>query len=85
MRYGSIMTTITLKNVPPAIHRALQTRARAHGRSLNKEALATLERSLHSCRINAADIAAKARTIRETMGVYLVEDELAMLKDAGRR
>jgi hypothetical protein len=40
---------------------------------------------LHSCRINAADIAAQARTIRETMGVYLVEDDLAMLKDAGRR
>ncbi len=37
------MKTITLKNIPSPLHSALKQRARQHGRSLNKEALACLE------------------------------------------
>jgi len=36
------MATITLKNIPPDLHRELKNRAIAHHRSLNKEVIATL-------------------------------------------
>lgn len=39
----SSMKTITLKDIPQPIHAALKQRAKQHGRSLNKEALACLE------------------------------------------
>jgi plasmid stability protein len=38
--------TITLKNVPPELHRSLKERAKCHKRSLNQEALHLLEASL---------------------------------------
>ena len=47
------MKTITLKNIPPSVHAALKQRAKQHGRSLNREALACLESSVEPARINA--------------------------------
>ncbi len=46
MLYGSVMTTITLKNVPELLRVALRTRAKANRRSLNQEVLYCLERSV---------------------------------------
>ena len=39
-------TTITLKNVPPELHRSLKESAQRHKRSLNQEAIHVLETSL---------------------------------------
>jgi plasmid stability protein len=41
------MVSITLKDIPEALHRTLKQRARLHHRSLNKEVLATIEGALH--------------------------------------
>jgi len=41
------MVSITLKDIPEHLHRALKQRARLHHRSLNKEVLATIEGALH--------------------------------------
>lgn len=41
-----IGTTITLKNVPPALHRSLKENAKRNKRSLNQEAIHALEASL---------------------------------------
>ena len=38
--------TITLKNVPPALHRSLKELAKKHKRSLNQEAIFCLEGAL---------------------------------------
>lgn len=38
--------TITLKNVPPALHRSLKEMAKKHKRSLNQEAIHCLEGAL---------------------------------------
>jgi hypothetical protein len=48
MRYGFFVngTTITLKNVPPEIHRSLKECAKRNKRSLNQEAILALESSL---------------------------------------
>jgi len=79
------MKTITIKNVPPEVHRQLKSQARAHGRSLNREIITTLERMVHSSPVNAAAIGRRAREIRETMGIYLTEKDLHCFKTAGRR
>ncbi len=85
MHYGSIMSTITLKNVPPDTHKALKHLARVHGRSLNKEIIATLQNSVHSTPIDADSLAREARVVRENVGAYLTQRELDALKKAGRR
>lgn len=41
------MVSITLKDIPESLHRALKQRARLNHRSLNKEVLATIEGALH--------------------------------------
>jgi plasmid stability protein len=79
------MSTITIKDVPPAVHRSLKSRARVHGRSLNKEILVTLESVLHGAVIDAKAVGEHARAVRETMGVYLTQKDLTALKQAGRR
>ena len=38
--------TITLKNVPPALHRTLKKQAKLHNRSLNQETIDCLETKL---------------------------------------
>ena len=40
--------TLTLKNIPPHVHRGLKTQARRHKRSLNQEAILCLEQALAS-------------------------------------
>ena len=79
------MITITIKDVPARLHRALKARAKTRGRSLNKEIIATLEEALHASRIDADAVGNHARAVRETLGVYLTEKELAAMKSAGRR
>jgi plasmid stability protein len=44
------MPTITLKDLPRKLHRALKTRAKAHHRSLNKEVIATLQAATNPAR-----------------------------------
>ncbi|HMO51522.1 MAG TPA: Arc family DNA-binding protein [Kiritimatiellia bacterium] len=79
------MSTITLKDVPPEVHQSLKERAQAHGRSLNKEIIVTLENIVHGAAIDAKALGNQARAVRETMGVYLTQKDLARLKNAGRR
>jgi len=43
-------TTITLKNVPPELHRSLKESAKRNKRSLNQEAIHALELSLFGYR-----------------------------------
>lgn len=85
MYYGCSMNTITLKDIPPAVHRTFKSRAKAHGRSLNKEIITTLESTLHGSPIDALAVGKHARAVRETMGVYLTQKDLTTLKNAGRR
>ena len=43
---GSNVATLTVRNVPDAVHRALQVRAAHHGRSTEAEVRAILEEAL---------------------------------------
>ena len=84
MHYGSFMSTITLKNVPEQMHALLKSRAQAHGRSLNREILCTLEKLLNAGVSDAEQILDEAHAVRESMGVYLTQRELKEMKDKGR-
>jgi plasmid stability protein len=84
MRYDSVMSTITLKNVPDVIHAALKSQAKAHGRSLNKEIICALERVFNSSSANPDELLNNARAVRESMGMYLTQRELKAMKEEGR-
>lgn len=43
------MPSITVKNLPEPLYRALKQRAKQRHRSLNGEIIATLEETLHGC------------------------------------
>ena len=79
------MSTITIKDVPANMHKALKSRAKSHGRSLNKEIITTLEGALHSSRVDTAALRERALEVRESMGVYLTQKDLDAFKDAGRK
>ena len=68
MRYGCTMSTITIKNIPPSVHRTLKARARARGRSLNKEVIAVLDGTVHGTPIDADAGGKHARAVREHWG-----------------
>ena len=85
MRYGFNMSTITIKNVPSALHLKLKARAKAHGRSLNREVINTLERALHSVPLDGDAVSRRAREVRESMGVFLRGSDLSRFKNSGRR
>jgi plasmid stability protein len=61
------MITITIKGIPKETHRELKKRAAAHGRSLNREAIAVLESSVRSVPVDSAALIARARAFRASM------------------
>ncbi len=61
------MITITIKGIPKETHRELKKRAAAHGRSLNREAIAVLESSVRSVPVDSAALIARARAVRASM------------------
>lgn len=78
------MSTITLKNVPEAVHEALKSRALAHGRSLNKEVICALEQILAETPVDADCFLSEAQAVREEMTVYMTQRELRAMKEQGR-
>ena len=61
------MITITIKGLSKEAHQALKKRAATHGRSLNTEAIAVLESSVHSRPVDAQALISRARAVRATM------------------
>lgn len=84
MRYGFLMATITLKDIPRPIHSALKARARQHGRSLNREALACLEATVSPVKVDVDALLLRIRDHRATIPGHLDEDLLIAAKHAGR-
>ncbi len=78
------MITITLKDIPPVVHKALKNRAKQHGRSLNKEALACLETAVAPVKV---DVDAMLRDIRRHRAVLpgrLTDRLIRAAKNEGR-
>jgi plasmid stability protein len=79
------MPTLTLKNLPHALHRELKHRANAHHRSLNKEVLATLHAATAPAR--PVDLEAMAREAREARSRFkraITAKQISAWKKQGR-
>lgn len=79
------MATITLRNLPEEILRALKLRANVNGRTLNEEILSVLKGAVYSVPLDASKILKTARSVRRMMNVYLTEADLEEFKNHGRR
>jgi plasmid stability protein len=78
------MITITLKDIPSEVHTALKLRAKRHGRSLNKEALACLESAVAPARVDVESMLAGIRQHRENLPGHLTDDLLRDARIEGR-
>jgi antitoxin FitA len=79
------MPSITLKGLPPALHRALKARAAEHNRSLNREVVAVLEAAVApSRRLDVEAMIAEARRVRASLGFTVTAEEATRLKREGR-
>ena len=68
-------TTITLKNVPPELHRSLKESAKRHKRSLNQEAIHVLETSLFGEQSRRTSLRQRP-SARSVGGILVSTDEL---------
>ncbi len=79
------MPTITIKDIPQALHRALKLRAEAHHRSLNKEVIATLEAAaLPSASVSTVTPSEEAAQARSQFKRSLSVQEITSWKRQGR-
>ena len=82
------MATITIRNVPDDLHRQLQEQAARNQRSLDKEILQRLERSVRApTRLEADARLARLSALRERQranGVCLTPDDVQSAIERGR-
>ena len=78
------MKTITLKDIPQPIHAALKQRAKQHGRSLNKEALACLEMIVAPVRVDITALLHDIRIHRASLPGKLNDQLIQMATAEGR-
>ncbi|MGH7338546.1 MAG: FitA-like ribbon-helix-helix domain-containing protein [Myxococcota bacterium] len=78
------MPTLTVKNVPPELHRRLKLRAERNRRSLNSEILECLRDAAHPRRVDPEALLAAARELRAKVRGRLTEARLRASKGAGR-
>ena len=78
------MVSMTLKNIPDELHRRLRERAEAHGRSLNKEILASLEQVAYARRIAVADYLSRVERVHRQIDFQVTFDEIQKAIESGR-
>ena len=78
------MATVTLKNLPPEVHRRLKMRATRHGRSLNSEMIACLRAAVLVEAVDVDAVLARARAHRAAIRRGLGDETVRAMKRAGR-
>ena len=78
------MVSMTLKNIPDELHRRLRERAEAHGRSLNKEILASLEQVAYARRITVPDYLSRVERVHRQIDFQVTFDEIQKAIESGR-
>ena len=80
-----VARTLTLKNLPDALHARLSAAAKRHRRSLNNEAIICLEAGLGSPAQSVDEELAGIRALRESLGSHVFDpDEIDAFKREGR-
>jgi plasmid stability protein len=78
------MPTITLKNIPPPLHRRLKQRAEGRHRSLNREIIATLEAAVGGGSHDVETLLADAAAFRGRLGFTANDADLKKFRQTGR-
>jgi plasmid stability protein len=78
------MPSLTLKDLPPEVHRRLKARALRNHRSLNREAIECLRAATGAGVVDPEALLARARALREQVSGRLSQRELDRSKRAGR-
>lgn len=81
------MATLTIKNLPDEIYAALTQSARRNRRSINGEAITTLERALNVTKPDVEETLERIRKNRERMaakGVWATDEFINWAKNEGR-
>ena len=78
------MPTITLKNIPPPLHRRLKQRAAGKHRSLNREIIATLDAAIGGGSHDVEAVLAEAAAFRARLGFRATETDVRQFARAGR-
>jgi len=72
--------TVTLRNVPESVLRALRGRARRNGRSMQKEIMSILEEAV----ADRASLVEQLATLRLRLGAQMTLDEIHEAIEEGR-
>ena len=75
---------ITIKNIRPEVHERLREAAKRNGRSLNRQILMTLERSVCPAPIERKELLERVRHRRGRMTVVLDDALLESARREGR-
>ena len=78
------MATITLKDIPQNIHKALKQRAKRSGRSLNREVLVILASSVMPRKLDVDTYLVEIRQHRESLPGRLTDGLLEEARRTGR-
>ena len=80
------MASITLKSLPPTLHRTLKSRAKLHKRSLTKEVISLLEAGVAPSRmVNMEALLAEAERFRNSLDFVTTPEEIDAFKRQGRK
>ena len=78
------MPSLTIKDIPPKLHRALRARAERNRRSLQSEIVSTLEEAVWPKPTPAGEILDRVRDFRERVRVRTTDAEIRRFKRLGR-
>jgi plasmid stability protein len=79
------MSSITIKDIPPSLHRALKARATGNRRSLQSEIVVTLEQAIWPKPAAVDEILDRASRFRANLKIKTTDDEIRRFKHEGRR
>lgn len=76
---------MTIKNMPDELYAALKEAAAANRRSLNSQAIVSLERAVQSKPVDVRRLVSRARARRaELKGVFVTDADISEAKRKGR-
>jgi plasmid stability protein len=76
---------VTVKNIPPDLHKGLKASAARHRRSLNKEIIALLEERLKPRKRTPEEVLAAVGVLHDRLkGVWLTDEMIDQAKKEGR-
>ena len=78
------MATVTIKNIPDELYEQLKIIAKANRRSINQEVIFIIEQAMQSTRTDFDATLDEIRTLRESLNIYVTDEDLNKAKNEGR-